>query len=428
MTLQQRPCWWDTVTALKIAAESLPPSVDVAVVGGGITGLSAALAMARRGARVAVLESRHIGWGASSRNGGMVLTGLKLGAAALIGRYGAQLAQRLFQASLLAVNAVETLVHAERIDCDFRRDGHLALASKPAHFQRFQDAARLLAQEFNHEVQLVGRDELHREIGSAVYFGGLVDPLSGSIHPAKYVSGLARAALAAGANLHEATEVERIERHGQKWRLRTGRGALEAAELVVATSGYTGAVTGSLRRKIIPIGSYVIATEPLPEKLAGELSPRGRMMYDSRHFLHYFRLTPDRRLLFGGRARFVPETESTERQSAILLRRGMLQVFPQLRDAATEYAWGGTLDFAFDTMPHVGRTDGLHYALGYAGHGVALATHLGTQVGEALCGGGSSATPFAEIPFPGAPLGMYWGQPWFLPLVAARYRVLDWLH
>lgn len=425
--LRQRPYWWDTVVASSVEPPPLATSVDVAVVGGGITGLSAARVLAKRGARVAILEAHTIGWGASSRNGGMVLTGLKLGAATLMARYGRELARELFQASLAAVDAVEEVVKAERIDCHFKRGGHLALASKPAHYRRFEASAEALARDFDHEVRLVPRAELHDEIGSETYHGGLVDDASGSINPAQYVAGLARAARTAGATLHEAAAVSSIERHGTRWRLVTPRGHVEAADILVATSGYTGAVTQALRRRIVPLGSYVIVTEPLPEALAREISPRDRMMYNSKHFLHYFRLTPDRRLLFGGRARFVPETESSVTASAAVLRRGMLEVYPQLSAARVEYAWGGTLDFAFDTMPHAGRTGNCHYALGYAGHGVALASLLGAGVGEAISTGRINANPFARIPFPGAPLGLYWGQPWFLPFVAARYKWLDFI-
>jgi glycine/D-amino acid oxidase-like deaminating enzyme len=209
--------------------------------------------------------------------------------------------------------------------------------------------------------------------------------------------------------------------------LKTARGALEAREVLMATSGYTGPIAASLRKKLLPIGSYVIATEPLSESLAQEVCPADRMMYDSRHFLHYFRLTPDRRLLFGGRARFVPESPAAIEESAEVLRRGMIGVFPQLASARIDYAWGGTLDFAFDTLPHAGEVDGYHYALGYAGHGVALATYLGTRMGEALGTDRLRSIPFTRVPLPGAPFGLHWGKPGFMRLAAAWYRFLDWI-
>lgn len=399
----------------------------MAVIGGGITGLCAALALSRRGASVAVLEAHTIGWGASSRNGGMVLTGLKIDAATLISRYGLEHARELFKASVDSVDSVDQLVRSEQIDCQFTRRGHLSLASKPAHYIGFERAAELLARDFSHPTRLVPRAGLRAELGSDKYFGGLVDEASGGINPAQYVAGLARTARARGAMLRADARVQRMERQGAGWKLTTARGVIEAAEVLVATSGYTGPATPALRRRLLPIGSYVIATEPLSDELAREISPTGRMMYDSMHFLHYFRLTADQRLLIGGRARFVPENEHTVRASAEELRAGMLKIYPQLRDVRVAYAWGGTLDFAFDTMPHVGRIDGYHFALGYAGHGVALATHLGLAVGEAIGTGALDANPFARLPFRGAPPGLQAGKDWVLPLVAAWYRFLDWV-
>jgi glycine/D-amino acid oxidase-like deaminating enzyme len=427
MALNQRPYWGDTAAMPAIGSAPLPVSVDVAVIGGGITGLCAARALAKRGARVAVLEAQTMGWGASSRNGGMVLTGLKLGASILLARYGRELARALFKASVDAVVCVGQLVDDERIECHFERCGHLSLACKPAHYERFVRAAELLSRDFAHDIRPVPPNELQSEIGSEIYCGGVIDDASAGINPAQYVAGLARAALTAGATLHENARVQNIARAGARSRVMTARGGLDAAEVLVATSGYTSAVTPALRRRIVPIGSYVIASQPLPEPLARELSPRGRMMYDSRHFVHYFRLTPDRRLLFGGRARFVPETDSTVRDSAEILRVEMVRTYPQLRDVRVEYAWGGTLDFAFDTMPHAGKLDGIHYALGYAGHGVALATYLGTRMGELLGAGALDAIPFARLGFPGAPLGLYRDRPWFLPFAAAWYKFLDWV-
>ncbi len=423
--LKQQPYWWDTVAMPAGRQRPLPSNVDVAVIGGGITGLCAARALASRGATVAVLEARTIGWGASSRNGGMVLTGYKLGTSTLVARYGRDTARQLFRASVDAVDCVEQLVSAEQIDCQFARCGHLALASKPVHYRQLVRSGQELAREFAHEVHPIERTELRREIGSDHFFGGLVDPRSAGINPARYVAGLARAARSAGASLHENTPVHGLERHGFRWRVTVSGGELQANEVLAATSGYTGTATPALRRRVVPIGSYIVATGRLTEAAAQEISPRGRMMYDSRHFLHYFRLTPDRRLLFGGRACFVPETESTVLESAVVLRADMLEVFPQLRDTRVEYAWGGTLDFAFDTMPHAGKLDGYHYALGYAGHGVALATYLGTHIGETIGKEHPRTLPLAGLRFPGAPLGLYRGKPWFLPLVAGWYRFLD---
>ena len=197
-----------------------------------------------------------------------------------------------------------------------------------------------------------------------------------------------------------------------------------ARDVLIATSGYTSGITRSLQKKLIPIGSFIIVTEVLPEAVAHQLSPRNRMIYDSKNFLYYYRLTPDRRLLFGGRAAFFPENENTVRESARILRKGMINVYPQLREIRVEYAWGGTLDFAFDIMPHAGKLDGMYYSVGYAGHGVAMATLLGKKVAESILTG-RDENPFAGIPFPGAPLGLYNGKPWFLPFAGMWYKFLD---
>jgi glycine/D-amino acid oxidase-like deaminating enzyme len=210
------------------------------------------------------------------------------------------------------------------------------------------------------------------------------------------------------------------------FRLTTSRGTLLTKDVLVATSGYTSGATPELLRKIIKIGSFIIATEPLPDALARELSPRNRMIYDSKHYLHYYRLTPDNRMLFGGRAAFFPETASTIRKSAEILRQDMIHIYPQLRDASVEYVWGGTLDFCFDAMPHAGRLGDMYYAVGYAGHGVAMATYLGAQVGKQILGQAYD-NPYEGIAFPGAPFGLYSGRPWFLPLAGAYYKALDWI-
>jgi glycine/D-amino acid oxidase-like deaminating enzyme len=430
MSLRRKTFWLDTVTMPVPAAQALPARVDVAVVGAGFTGLSAARTLAQLGAKVAVLEAETVGWGASSRNGGMVLTGLKLDPKTLLSRYGREATQRMYAASLASIDHVEQIVEEEKIECDFARCGHLEVACKAKHFDAFQHTAEIVAREFNHTLRIIPKDQLSREIGSAIYHGGLVDEASAGVNPARYVAGLGRAAERAGAAIFERTRVQRIERAANEgtpgWNITTSRGGLWAREVFVATSGYTSTVTPALQKRIIPIGSYIIVTEVLPEPLAVELSPRNRMIYDSKNYLYYYRLTPDRRMLFGGRAAFFPETESSIRRSAEILQRGMIGVHPQLRNVNVEYVWGGTLDFAFDIMPHAGRLDGMYFSVGYAGHGVAMATYLGTKMAQCISGGPDD-NPFQGIPFPGAPLDLYDGKPWFLPLAGVWYKWLDWV-
>jgi glycine/D-amino acid oxidase-like deaminating enzyme len=424
--------YWLTTAEFPAAspARNLPEVADVAVIGAGFTGLSAARTLAKRGAKVAVLESETIGWGASSRNGGMVLTGMKLGVNQLISKYGRELTQRMYAASLATIDCVEQIVQEEKIACDFSRCGHLEVACKQKHFDDYARQAEVISREFNHTLRVVEKHELSSEIGSTIYHGGMVDEVSAGCNPARYVAGLARGAMKAGAEIFEHARVQAIQRDSRQgemgWKIQTARGPLWAHEVFVATSGYTGPATPALQKKIIPIGSFIITTEVLPEKLAHELSPRNRMIYDSKNYLYYYRLTPDGRMLFGGRAAFFPENDRTIRQSADLLRRGMIEVYPQLSDARVDYVWGGTLDFAFDIMPHAGQLDGMYYAVGYAGHGVAMATHQGQKIAE-LMAGERPENPFVGIPFPGAPLGLYNGNPWFLPLAGAWYKFLDWV-
>jgi glycine/D-amino acid oxidase-like deaminating enzyme len=407
---------------------SLPNRVEVAIVGAGFTGLSATLALARRGVSVALLESHTIGWGASSRNGGMALTGLKRPVDWLAAKFGLPAARRLYDASIAAIDFVERVVREESIDCDFARLGHLEVACKRGHYDAFRRTADILARDFNHEVQLVEKRDLASEIASSVYHGGLLDRLSAGLNPARLAMGLAARAGRAGAIVAEHTPVTRIERASRggtkEFRVTTARGAILAADVLAATGAYTGDATPALRNRIVPVGSYVIATEQLGESLSAELIPRGRMIFDSNNFLHYYRLTPDRRLLFGGRAAFMPSTDSTIGESAEILRRGMLRVFPQMRDVALEYAWGGNIDFTFDMLPHVGGLDGIHYALGYAGHGVAMATYLGARMADSIATGKAPELDTGLLPQ--APLRLSGLSAWLLPAAGAWYKFLDW--
>jgi glycine/D-amino acid oxidase-like deaminating enzyme len=429
MPIRETNYWLETVPAPASQFElHLPSDVDVAVIGGGFCGLSAARTLAKRGVNVAVFEAETFGWGASSRNGGMVLTGMKLPVPTLIKRYGRETVRKTYAASLESIDLVEQIVREENIDCDFSRCGHLEVACKQSHFDGYEGSAACIKREFDHGLRVIPKNELSAEIGSNIYFGGLVDETSAGLNPARYVAGLAIAARRSGAYLHDHTRVEKIEATSangtRKFRLQTSRGTVNAREVLLATGAYTTEATPALRKKIIPIGSYIIATEVLPANLARELSPRNRMIYDSKHFLYYYRLTPDNRMLFGGRAAFFPETEDTVRQSAEILRQGMTDVYPQLRDTKVEFVWGGTLDFTLDVMPHAGKIDGMYFAAGFAGHGVAAATWFGAKLAGIICGEANDI-PFDGIKFPAAPFGLRSGNTWALPLAGAWYRILD---
>lgn len=420
----ERPYWLDTAPPLRLASRADPPipeRTEVAVIGGGYTGVSAARTLARHGVDVTVFERETLGWGASTRNGGFVLPGFKLGAGALVRKFGAERSRALFDASLASVRFLEELVADEGIGCDYARCGHVSLAYRPAHLRRLESAERLLRQAFGYATELVTRERLREEIGSSAYHGGLLDPQAGGIHPAKFFLGLAAAARRAGARLVEHAEVLGLEREagGGGFRVLTTRGRVHAREVLVATDGYSGAVHPELSRRVIPIGSYIIATAPLEQGLARELIPKNRVMSDTKNLLFYFRRSADHRMVFGGRASFTPTTTV---ESAQILAQGMRAVFPQLAAVPIEYSWSGTVGFTFDQLPHAGRLDGVHYALGYCGHGVAMATYLGARVGDAIAGHGD-LLPFSELGFPTVPF--YRGRPWFLPAVGAYFRLVD---
>lgn len=424
-TLRETPYWWEGLGEASGPAQAdrpWPARADVAVLGGGYTGLSAARTLARGGASVVVLERESIGWGASSRNGGQVLTGQKVGTGALLRRFGRERARAMFGASLAAIDFVERLVAEEGIDCGFVRAGHIEAAFKPAHFDHFHRDQELLAREFGHEVSLIPRAEQGSELGSGFYHGLLLDPKSAGLHPGRYVRGLAAAAARAGADLRPRTAVLSLQREGNAFSLETARGRLRAQQVFVATNGYTGAATPALRRRIVPVGSYIVATAPLPAEIARTLLPRRRMVFDSKNFLYYFRLSEDDRLLFGGRAQFTPSTARSTGTSAEILRRAMIEIFPALRDVPVEFAWSGNVAFTMDQLPHAGTMGGLHFAMGCCGHGVGMSTYLGDVMADVILGK-ADRNPFRGQPFP--PIPLYTGRPWFLPLAGAWYKLLD---
>lgn len=416
------PSLWQALAPSPPRSAAAPPErADVAIVGAGYTGLAAARALARAGCRVAVLERATAGCGASSRNGGMVLPGYKQELPVLVRRLGQAQALRLFRDSVEAVRFVERLVEEDGIGCDWRRSGHVTLAAKPAHLKGLEQAQRLLERDFGYATGVLGPGEIGREVGSRRYHGGLVDPGAGALQPAAFVRGLLEGAVRAGATVHEGVEVTGLGAAGGRVVITHRAGRLTADQVLLATNGYTGRLVPWLARRIVPVGSFIVATEPLPAEVQRRIIPGNRMLSDTRNLLYYFRLSPDGRLVFGGRAAFVPT--ALERSRA-LLEAGIAEVYPELAGTRIDFAWGGTLGFTLDQLPHAGRRGAIAYAMGYGGHGVAMATWLGHQVALAMAGQAPwpaiTGAPFRAIP-------LYTGRPWFLPLAGAYYGLKDWL-
>ncbi|TAK13180.1 MAG: FAD-binding oxidoreductase [Anaerolineae bacterium] len=417
------PLWTDlTPRPADLPAHDQPEEVDVAIIGSGYTGLHAARVVADAGAKVAVLEREHIGFGASSRNGGMLTSGLKASPEIIEKRYGLDKARQFWQWSLDSIDLVDRVIRDEGIDCGWARRGHLSLAYKPAHFDHFRKHVDYLKNKYGYTgYTLVSRADLKNEIGTQEYYGGKTAETTGGLDPARYVFGLARAVAKRGVSLVENAGVTRIRREDGAFRLTTPRGETRAREVLLATNGYTTPdVAPKARSGIMPIGSYIISTEPLPEALQKELSPNGRMFYDSKQYLNYFRLSPDGRMVFGGRNNLSTSLDLEE--SARRLHQRMLTVYPQLEGVSLTHSWTGKLGVTYDLMPHIGRENGMWFAYGYGGHGVSIASFLGYEMGRILTGQ-QSGSLFQEIPHP-----RFFFTRWdklFLPIVAQYYRLVD---
>jgi glycine/D-amino acid oxidase-like deaminating enzyme len=417
---ERRPYWHSTMPAIgDRSGKVLPEVVDVVIVGGGYTGVAAARQLALQGARALVLEANNLGWGASTRNGGIAHPGFKWGPRTLTKRYGDRLARAIYTESVEATDLIRSLVTDNGIDAELRYNGYLELAWAKSHDADFEAEAASLV-DFGTPSHAVPKDQLRSEIGTDSYHGGLVVEAGGLLHPGKWFAGLVGLAEAAGADLHDGIRAHSIRRQADgRFVVETDRGAILGSNVFVATNGYTDGAAPSLRRRIIPIGSYIIATEPLPEDLAHELAPTRRAFFDTKNFLSYWHVSQDRRMLFGGRVSFLPATFD---RTASLLYRRMLEIHPQLAGYRIEYSWGGKVGMTMDRMPHIGQMGGITYAMGYSGTGVVLSTYMGTRAAQWLGGGEPPALSKLRFPLVPAP---YEGRPWFLPMVGEVFRAMD---
>jgi glycine/D-amino acid oxidase-like deaminating enzyme len=418
------PYWLDTSRpGPDRSATEIGGDVDVAVVGAGLTGSSAALHLARKGAKVAILERETVAWGASGRNGGMATPGLAIGFRDAIARYGLPTAKAMYLTYNDAIDSIEKLVGEEGIECDFARTGKLNLAAKPAHFDGLRKTHEVLAERVGYQTHLVPKDQLRSEIGSDHYHGAMIDPAGAGLHVGKFTRGLAESAARTGVEIHEkapVTEVRRLD--GTRHEVITPRGSVRAEQVLVATSGYTRRPFRWLQVRVAPVGSFIIVTEPLGEGVCDELMPTRRMASDTKNLLYYFRITPDHRLLFGGRARFAMAGPGSDEKSGRILQKAMVSVFPQLANARVDYCWGGLVDMSMDRMVHAGEHGGLFYSVGYSGHGVQMATYMGKQMAEYM-NGLPEANPWRDLRFKRIPGHV--GPPWFLPFAGAYYKFQD---
>ncbi|HXI47840.1 MAG TPA: FAD-binding oxidoreductase [Steroidobacteraceae bacterium] len=377
---------------------------DVCVLGGGIAGCSAALHLAKRGYKVALLEAREVGYGASGRSGGQTIFGLAVGQQKLIAQVGRDDAHRLFALSIEALDLTQSLIRDYAIDCDYCPN-HVHVAVKPRHVQELEQWSRELHEEYAYEsVRMLSRDEVQSQVRSGRYLAGLLDSRSGHLQPLKYTRGLARAAEAAGAVIYENSEVLRYE-EGTEVRVQTAQGSIRCAHLVLCGNAYIGAVAPALARRILGVGTYIIATEPLGEERARSLLPTNAAVADINWILDYFRRSQDHRLLFGGRVSYSSVQPPRLAES---MRRRMARVFPALEQVKVAYAWGGYLDITMSRAPDFGRlAPNVFYLQGFSGHGVALAGLAGKLTAEAIAGTAERFDVFGRIPhrdFPGGPL------------------------
>ena len=422
--LQQTCFWWADAPAPKSYRDKpLPEKSDVIIIGGGFTGTSAALRLAKSGVDVALLEAETIGWGASSRNGGQALSCLYHTLTELIKQHGLERAREMFQASVRAADTVARIVTEEGIDCDYTRNGNIEAASKPRHFERLKMEQETLARVADYDVRIVPPEQAATELGTESYHGLMVNERSGGLQPAKFVQGMALAADRAGADIYERTRVTGIEKNvsydGSRFAVRTERGTISAKEVLLAANAWVGEIVPQFRSRVFPAESFVIATESLPADLAHRLIPNKRVVYDTKNMVAYYTLSRENRMVWGGEG---TATGLSAKRNIETLRRGMLRVFPELREVAIDYFWSGTLGMTMDQSAHAGQVDGMWYSMCYVGHGVTLATYLGEQMANAILGI-ERFNPFDELNIPRVPF--YQGKAWFVNLGKAWYQLLD---
>ncbi|MBJ7550602.1 NAD(P)/FAD-dependent oxidoreductase [Marinomonas ostreistagni] len=400
----------------------MPTKVDVCIVGGGFTGMSAAITLVRAGMKVAVLEAGRMGEGASSRNGGLLGPSFsKLGVDGLERQYGRENVHTSIRESLTAFNWLVDFIREENIDCDLNLCGRFRGASHPSHYAGLIEQAEELAKVVDFPAIEVPKSRQHEEVGSNAYHGGVVYPTDGALQPAKLFAGLAQIAASEGAFLCEHTKVRKVDKQVSGFNVIYDGGQLQADQVIIATNGYTDGQFSEFKRRLIPIRSAMIATEELPESVVQSVSPKLRAHGGTERLVAYYRPSPDgKRILFGGRA--FGRGDQPQLYSKYL-QDFMIRTFPQLSETKIDYAWSGLIAYTFDHVPHIGKLDDMNYAMGYCGSGVGRANYFGRKVAQQVLQLAEGKTSFDAFPFKGRPL--YNGTPWFLPAIMKWHDFAD---
>ena len=391
---------WETQASLASAE-----NCDVAIIGGGFTGLSAALACAQKGLSVILLEAKSIGFGASGRNGGQLIPGLRWSMRDIDAEFGRERAQAIFDLAYGAVDRVKNHIAEHHIPCDAKA-GHLEAAYKPAHFDTMQRHAAYLAQHFGWEAEIVHPQDIGQHINGGGYHGGIYDAKGGHFHPLNYALGLAKAAQKAGVRVYENSAAQTPVDRGTHVEIRAGAETLTAKHVIIAADTWTGNIAPELSSYTVPIMNYNIATAPLPD--ADQLLPSDAAIADSRFVLNYFRLSADKRLIFGGGEKYV-QTPPTD--ISAFVRKHIAEVFPTLADVPIDYAWGGAVGVTMNRLPHMGRAGNMFYAHGFSGHGALVTTLAGELMAEAVMGTMSRFDVFANVPHSRFPGGKWLSRP-----------------
>ena len=416
------PYWWDESPRLRSKTEVFPQDCEVLVIGSGYTGLHAAIQTARAGKKTVIIDSYDAGFGCSTRNGGQISTSIKPSFKVLSNKFGKQRAKAIHEEGITALKWIEKFVTKEGIDCSFKVVGRFHGAHTPKKYADLLKEIKNQPKGLERRIKLITKEQQYSELGTDAYYGGIVFEDHASIDPGKYHNGLLQIAKELGVTITENCRADSIENSGQ-FIVTTQKGKIKTNSVIVATNGYSGNLIPWLKRRIIPVGSYVIATEPLPKDLMDKLMPRDRILSDTRKVVYYYRPSPDRtRIIFGGR---VTSGETGIKTAARLLHKDLCSLFPELNSKKISHAWMGFVGYTFDSLAHCGEYKGIHFSGGYCGSGVSMASYLGMRIGKKIIGDPEGFSVLSSIPFPTRIY--YQGNPWFLSTAVAGYRLLDQL-